>query len=566
MWPAKGIGMEDGPGKPRPSSPALAPLRYPVFRAVWLASLASNFGGLIQSVGAAWLMTSIAPQASMVALVQASAALPIMLLSLLSGAVADNFDRRRIMLLAQAFMLVVSALLTVVTWAGLVTPWLLLLFTFLIGCGTAMNGPAWQASVGDMVPRSDLPAAVGLNSMGFNIARSVGPALGGLIVAVAGAAVAFAINAMSYVGLILVLARWSPEPKAGHLPPEPLGPAMLAGPRYVALSPAVRVVLLRAFVFGLGASAVNALMPLIARELVGGGPLTYGLLLGAFGIGAVGGALVSTRVRARLSTEALVRGSSLGFAAGAAVAGLSGALLVTLPALLVAGAGWVLALSSFNVTVQMSTPRWVVARALSLYQMAAFGGLAGGSWLWGMVAEEAGIRIALLSAAGVLIVCTLIGLVRPLADTAGHDLGPLRSWSAPETRVPVDGRTGPVVIAVEWHVNEADLPEFLGVMAERRRIRRRDGAHNWMLLRDLADPSLWVERYHAPTWHDYLRLNTRLTQDDAAVFEGLRRLHQGDWPPKVRRMVEREARPWAGDAGRAARELATPLTDPTRIT
>ncbi|EYD75641.1 MFS permease [Rubellimicrobium mesophilum DSM 19309] len=547
-----------------PRSAVLAPLRHPVFRALWLASLASNFGGLIQSVGASWLMTSIAPQASMVALVQASATLPIMLLSLFSGAVADNFDRRRVMLTAQAFMLVVSALLTIVAWIGFMTPWLLLLFTFLIGCGTALNNPAWQASVGDMVPRGDLPAAVGLNSMGFNIARSVGPALGGAIVALAGAAAAFAINAVSYVGLIAVLTRWRPEPTVATLPPEPLGAAMLAGPRYVALSPAVRVVLLRAFVFGMGASAVNALMPLIARELVGGGPLTYGLLLGAFGVGAVAGALVSTRLRARLSTEKLVRVSSLGFAAGAATAGLSGFLPLTLGALLLTGAGWVLALSSFNVTVQMSTPRWVVARALSLYQMAAFGGLAGGSWLWGTVAEGQGLRVALLSAGAVLVGCTLIGFVRPLADAEGRDLGPLRSWAAPETAVPVDGRTGPVVVAVEWHVAEADLPEFLGVMAERRRIRRRDGAHNWMLLRDLADPSLWVERYHAPTWHDYQRLNTRLTRDDAEVFETLRRLHRGAWPPQVRRMIEREARPWTRDPGRVARELATPLADPSR--
>jgi MFS family permease len=318
-------------------------------------------------------------------------------------------------------------------------------------------------------------------------------------------------------------------------------------------------------VFGTGASAVNALMPLIARELVGGGPLTYGLLLGAFGAGAVGGALVSTRLRAQLSTEGLVRGASIAFAVGAATAGISSSLVLTLGALLLTGAGWVLALSSFNVTVQMSTPRWVVARALSLYQMAAFGGLAGGSWLWGTVAEAQGLRIALVSAAAVLVSCALIGFVRPLAEVEGHDLGPLRSWTAPDTAVPVDGRTGPVVIAVEWHIAEENIPEFLGAMAERRRIRRRDGAHNWMLLRDLADPRRWVERYHAPTWHDYLRLNTRLTRDDAEVYTVLKRLHQGSWPPEVRRMIEREARPWAPDAGRAARELAAPMTDPTRM-
>ena len=529
-----------------------------------MASLASNFGGLIQSVGASWMMTSIAPSADMVALVQASVTLPIMLLSLVAGAVADSMDRRRVMLAAQMFMLSISVVLSLVTWAGLITPWLLLLFTFLIGCGTAMNGPAWQASVGEMVPREDLPSAVALNSMGFNLARSLGPAIGGAIVAAAGAAAAFAVNAASYLGLILVLARWRPEQPSQTLPREALGAAMVSGLRYVALSPALRIVLLRAVVFGVGASAINALMPLIARELVGGGPLTYGLLLGAFGVGAVCGALGSTRLRARLSTEALVRAAILAFAAAAELAGLSGSILPTVIALLMAGAGWVLALSSFNVTVQMSTPRWVVARSLSLYQMAAFGGMAGGSWLWGTVAERNGLSPALFMAAGVLLACALIGLVLPLVDVKGRDLGPLRTWREPETVVPVDGRTGPVVIAVEWRIAEADEPEFLHVMTERRRIRRRDGAHNWMLMRDLADPQLWVERYDAATWHDYVRLNNRLTREDSAVIERLRELHRGSWPPQVHRMVERDARPRPSEEAQVARELATPLNDPSR--
>jgi MFS family permease len=535
-----------------------------VFRAVWIASLASNFGGLIQSVGASWMMTSIAPSADMVALVQASVSLPIMLLSLVAGAVADSMDRRRVMLAAQTFMLSVSVLLSVVTWAGLISPWLLLLFTFLIGCGTAMNGPAWQASVGDMVPRANLPAAVALNSMGFNLARSLGPAIGGAIVAAAGAAAAFAINATSYVGLIVVLSRWRPETAPSTLPRETLGAAMLAGLRYVALSPALRVVLLRAVVFGVGASAVPALMPLVARELVQGGPLTYGLLLGAFGAGAVGGALVSTGLRARLSTERLVRAAALIFALAAVLTGVSRNLFLTLAALPLAGAGWVLALSSFNVTVQMSTPRWVVARSLSLYQMAAFGGMAGGSWLWGTVADEVALPAALLSAAGVLVACALIGLAMPLADAEGRDLDPMRQWAAPDTAVPIDGRTGPVVIAVEWRIAPEDEPEFLGVMAERRRIRRRDGAHHWVLMHDLAEPDLWIERYHAATWNDYVRLNNRLTREDAPIYDRMRRMHHGDWPPRVRRMIEREARPAGGDEARIARELATPLSDPTR--
>ncbi|WP_210528713.1 MFS transporter [Rubellimicrobium arenae] len=548
----------------RPS--ALAPLRHPIFRSVWIASMASNFGGLIQSVGASWMMTSIAPSADMVALVQASVTLPIMLLSLVSGAIADSLDRRKVMLVAQVFMLAASVLLSAAAWAGVITPWLLLLFTFLIGCGAALNSPAWQASVGDMVPRQDLPAAVALNSMGFNIARSLGPAIGGAIVAAAGAAAAFAVNALSYIALIVVLARWRPERPPSPLPPETLGAAMLSGVRYVVMSPKVLVVLIRSLAFGTGASAISALMPLIARVLVGGGPLIYGLLLGAFGVGAVGGAMASTALRSRLTTESLVRAASLAFAAAAAITALSGTILLTVPALLVAGAGWVLALSSFNVSVQMSTPRWVVARALSLYQMTAFGGMALGAWLWGTIAEHGGIAEALLAAAGVLVACALIGLLLPLADIKGRDLAPLRRWDAPDTAVPVDGRTGPVVVAVEWRVAESDVPAFLDTMSERRRIRRRDGAHNWVLMRDLADPELWVERYHAPTWLDYVRLNNRLTKDDAELFDRLRRLHRGSWPPHVHRMIEREARSSASDGARLARDMAAAqTTDPLRL-
>ena len=261
--------IEASPAEPT----ALSPMRYPVFRSVWIASLVSNFGALIQSVGASWLMISIAQSADMVALVQASIALPIMLLSLVAGALADNRDRRVVMLGAQCFMLVVSVVLAACASAGWITPWLLLLFTFLIGCGAAFSAPAWQASVGDMVPRTELPGAVALNSLGFNIARSVGPAIGGAIVAAAGAAAAFAVNAASYVALIVVLARWRPVRAAEILPRESLGVAMAAGIRYVSMSPAIRTVLLRSAIFGTGASGLLALMPLVAKDLLGGGPL-----------------------------------------------------------------------------------------------------------------------------------------------------------------------------------------------------------------------------------------------------------------------------------------------------
>lgn len=520
---------------------ALSPLRYPVFRGVWAATTLSNVGSLIQSVGAAWMMTTIAGSPEMVTLVQASITLPIVMLVLIAGAIADNLDRRRMMLGAQTFMLVVSVSLALFAWAGWITPWLLLAFTFMVGCGVAFNAPAWQASVRDMVPTSELPGAVALNSMGFNIARSVGPAVGGAIVAAAGPAAAFAVNALSCTALIAVLARWHPPQKPPSLPRETLGTAVAAGVRYVALSPAIRTVLGRSAVFGIGASSVMALLPLVTKFRIAGGPVTYGLLLGSFGAGAVAGAMSSARLRRALSTEAIVRWAMLGFALAAAIIGTSTQLAATMAALFLAGAGWVLTLATLNVTVQLAAPRWVVARALALYQMAAFGGMATGSWLWGVVAAQTTIGTALLGAAVVLLLAAALGRWLPLVQTGDLDVEPLRAWKEPAgIAVPVDGRTGPVVITIEYLIDEADVVAFLGAMAERRRIRRRDGALRWRLLRDLADPRLWIERYETPTWLDYLRHNSRLTQDDASIPERLRALHRGPAPPRVRRMVERQ--------------------------
>lgn len=550
--------------QPKAAVSAFAPLRRPVYRAVWLASTLSNVGGLIQSVGASWLMLSITQSADRVALVQTSVALPILLLSLLAGAVADNLDRRKVMLCAQVFMFVVSLLLALSAWLGAITPWNLLLFTFLIGCGAAFNAPAWQASVGDLVPREELPGAVALNSMGFNLARSIGPAVGGVIVASAGAAAAFALNALSYLGLIVVLMRWHPTPEPRLLPREALRTAVAAGVRYVAMSPAIRTVLVRSVFFAIAASAVVALMPMIAKLRVGGGPRTYGLLLGAFGVGAIVGAITSTRLRHALSTEGIVRYAGCAFAVAVAATALSSALWTSLLALLIAGAAWVLTLSTFNVAVQLSAPRWVVARAISLYQMAAFGGIAGGSWLWGEVAAHQGISVALYGAALLMLGSVLLGVWLPLAQSEQRNLDPLRLWKAPETAVEVDPRSGPVIVTIEYQINENDIYEFLAVMAQRRRIRRRDGAHNWRLLRDLSDRSLWIERYETPTWLDYLRLNNRVTQDDAPIHQRLRALHQGPGEPRVRRMLERQTSAVPDGQLRAPSELAEPLTDPHR--
>ncbi len=517
----------------------LAPFADPTFRAIWIASLISNFGGLIQSVGAAWMMTAISASDDMVALVQASTSLPIMLFSLACGAVADNFNRRKVMLIAQAFMLVVSAILSVLAYLGLVTPWLLLAFTFLIGCGTALNNPSWQASVGDIVPRRDLAAAVALNSVNFNITRSVGPAIGGLIVAAAGAAAAFAVNALSYLALILVLFRWRPEVPTDNLPRESLGSAMAAGLRYVAMSPNIEKVLLRSFVFGFATISILALLPLVARDLPNGGPLLYGILLGAFGCGAIAGAFASARLRKTMSAEWIVRSSFAGFAVCAAALATAPNAWQACGALLLGGACWVLALALFNVTVQMSTPRWVVGRALAIYQTATFGGMALGSWVWGVAAEGYSAEQALLAAAAVMIAGGLLGLALPLPEDTALNLDPTNRWIEPPLALDLKPRSGPIVIMIEYIIREENTRAFLDAMTERRRVRGRNGARNWTLSRDLENPQSWMESYHLPTWLEYRRHNHRTTYADAVVGDRIRALHSGTEPPRVHRMIER---------------------------
>jgi MFS family permease len=528
-------------------SSMLAPFRNETFRLLWLATLVSNLGGLVQSVGAGWMMTTLTDSHNMVALVQASTTLPIMIFSLAAGALADNFDRRTVMIVAQLGMALVSLLLATMALLGWLSPWLLLTFTFLIGCGTALFNPSWQASMGDIVPRADLPGAVTLNSVGFNMMRSVGPAIGGLIVALASAAAAFAFNALSYIPLILALARWRPEKPTSALPRETLGSAMWAGIRYLSLSPNLAIVLFRGMLFGLAAIVILALLPSVASEYVGGGAFVYGTLLGCFGLGAIGGAFLNGRIRERYSNEVIVRLASVLFAVACVGLGFSRDPLLSHFVLLPAGACWVLSLSLFNVSVQLSSPRWVVGRALSLYQTATFGGMAVGSWVWGSTADAIGPDWALACAGVVLLLCALVGLRLPLPQFDTRDLNPLNTFSEPILRLDLRPRSGPIMVMVDYRIEQADIPQFLSLMADRRRIRRRDGARQWSLLRDLEQPDLWVESYHVPTWVDYLRHNMRRTKADADNIEQLRGLHRGPDRPHVHRMIERQIVPLHDD-------------------
>jgi len=521
----------------------LSPFRYPAFATIWTASLVSNTGTQLQQVGAGWLMTSLTASHDMVALVQTAATLPVMVFALLAGAFADNMDRRRIMLAAQGFMLLAALALALMTWAGQVTPWLLLLFTFLIGSGKALHNPAWQASVGDLVPRSDLPQAVLLNGIGFNMTRSVGPALGGMIIAATGAAAAFALNAASFLFMLGALLRWRPAPRPTHLPRENIWRAIWDGMRYVSMSPSIQRVILRGTVFGLGSTSLLALLPVVTRELLQGGPTSFGLLLGFFGLGAIGGGFANGWLRTRLSPEGRARTGFVLFALALLWIAASPAIWLTAPAMGVAGASWVLTLSLLNATVQLATPRWVVGRAISIYQSGVFGGMALGAWAWGAVADAASIPVALSLAALVLLLGALAGAALPLPDAERLDLDPLDRFREPALRLDIRARSGPIAVMVDYEIDQADVDAFLAIMAIRRRIRLRDGARRWSLMRDLENPRLWTESYHVATWTEYVRHNLRRTKADADSVDRLRALHRGSGRPRVHRMIERPTVP-----------------------
>ncbi|HEX9625945.1 MAG TPA: MFS transporter [Acidiferrobacterales bacterium] len=515
------------------SAPALAPLRQPVFRALWIATVASNVGTWMQDVGAAWLMTTLAPSPAMVALVRAASALPMFLLALPAGALADIVDRRRLLLVTQAWMLLAAAGLGVLTLTGLTTPGLLLALTFALGLGTALNAPAWQALLPELVPRPQLLNAVALNSASINLARSVGPALGGLLIAVIGPGATFLLNAVSFVGVIVVLFRWPRPHEVSVLPAERLVGAMRAGLRYVRHAPRVRVVLARSSAFIVFGSALWALLPALARFELGRGPAGYGLLLGAFGIGAVLAAAALPRVRARLSVNRLVAAALVTYALALFGLAWGRSLLLAELLMLVAGGAWLSLLSTFNASIQASVPGWVRGRALAVSILVFFGGMAFGSALWGWLAALWGVPWALTAAAtGVLAGFAATARLR-LTSGADLDLTPSVHWPAPDVMRPLAPAHGPVVVTVEYRVDPTRYAAFARAMERVRRIRRRDGAISWGLLSNVSDPAHYTETFVVESWVEHLRQHERVTLSDRAILDKARAFHVGEDPPRV---------------------------------
>jgi MFS family permease len=524
-----------------PAASPWSPLRNPLFRWLWIATVASNVGTWLQNVGASWMMTSLTTSTVLVALVQAATSLPSFLLALPAGALADVIDRRRLLLATQGWMTVAAAALGVLTLAGWITPWSLLGFTFLLGLGAAANGPAWQAIVPELVPRRELPAAVALGSVGFNIARAAGPALGGLIVAAAGPGWTFLLNAVSFLGVMAVLYRWRRPAEETVLPGERVLGAMRTGVRYVRHSPEVLAPIARGSAFVVCASSLWALLPVVARGLHHGAA-GYGLLLAALGSGAVAGAIVLPRLKRDNSTDLVVTAATLVFAAATLSLGLLHGFLPLLAMMLLAGGAWLSLLSSLNVAVQTAVPGWVRARAISVYMLIFFGGLAGGSALWGAVGERFGVATALyLSAAGQVIGLLATRHLR-LRSGEGLNLAPSRQMPAPVVAYDLEPDRGPVLVTVEYEVRPEQLAEFTLAMRNVRRIRLRDGAMEWGLFADAAVPDRHLEVFLVKSWLEHLRQHDRATVADRDLVELARRFHAGPAKPAVRHLISEPLR------------------------
>ena len=498
-----------------------SPLRYPVFRALFIAQLASNIGTLMQSVGSAWLMGDLGASAFLIALVPTASMLPVLLVGLPGGALADIFDRRRLLIGGQLWMMACAAVLAAITFLEVVTPASLLLLTFGLGLGSALTFPAFQAIQPDLVPASEFRQAFALGTFTFNVGRAIGPAIGGLIVAIAGPGWVFLLNAVSFLAIVAVLVWWKRPPTENDMPAETFSGAMRAGLRYAVHAPALRVVLNRTALFTFPAAALQALLPVVARSrlhLSSGG---YGVLLGCFGIGAASAAVIRPRLDARFHHDQLVLGSSLALAAALVVEGMGQITWTVGIAMFVGGLAWATALTSTGVSSFAALPEWVRARGMGLYMLVLSGSVAIGSAAWGALAEST-LTGAHLIAAGALIVSVPMGRRWQLGSIAGLDLRMVPTDDPTVTIVP-HPNDGPVLVTVTYEVPGDDVQEFADAMRLVERHRRRTGAYRWGLFRDLAAPDQFIETFVVESWGEHLRQHRRTTVNADRFLDPVRR-------------------------------------------
>ncbi len=513
-----------------------APFAHRAFALLWTATLISNIGTWMHDVGAGWLMTTLNPTPAVVALVQAATTLPVFLFALFAGALADRVDKRRMLIVVNVALTAIVAALAILTALSLMTPGLLLAFTFVIGTGAALMAPAWQAIVPSLVPRATLQPAIALNSMGINISRAIGPALAGILITTIGLAAPFVLNALSHLVIIAALLAWRPAPAPERsLPPEPLFGSMVTGLRHVSHNGPLKATLVRSFGFFIFASAYWALLPLVARGLPDGGAEIYGILLAAVGSGAVAGALALPKLRQSVGSNALAAGGTIVTAVAMATLGIAWNGATAIAAALLGGLGWITVLTSLNVSAQTALPNWIRARGLAVALMVFFGSMALGSTLWGQVATFTSIQTALLIAAAGALAAVPITWRFKLNQGEDMDLTPSMAWAAPVVAEDFDADPdrGPVMVTITYDIDPADTEPFLRTIRMLSSERYRDGAYEWGVYQDAANPRRWIEWFFVSSWAEHLRQHERVTRHDQDVHGSVRAFHRGKGPPEV---------------------------------
>lgn len=520
---------------------AYAPFRHPAFTVVWIATVVSNVGTWMYNAATGWLMVSLNPDPLAVSLVQVATSLPLFLFALPAGSLADIIDKRRFLIVIETSTTVVSAIFAMLVWIGRVTPAILLAFMFLIGVGGALGAPAWQSIVPELVPRQDLGAAVAANSVGINISRAVGPALAGIIIAWVGITAPFWLDAIGNLGVIAALVWWrgASHARRSQLPAERFTSSIFTGLRHARHNRHLRATLLRAVAFFLFASAYWALLPLVARNQIAGGPVFYGVLLGAIGAGALGGAVFLPRLKDKLGPDSIVVAGTIGTAVALVLFGLAHTPIAGLAASLLAGASWIAVLANLNVSAQVALPDWVRGRGLALYVTIFFGAMMIGSTVWGEVAGLAGLPLAHGIAAAGAVLTIPLGRSWKLQTGAGVDLAPSMHWPAPVVTYDIEGDRGPVLVTVEYLLaSPQDRVPFLAALERLAHERRRDGAYAWGVFEDSAEAGRFLETFAVESWSEHLRQHERVTNADRVLQERVHRHLRG--APTVRHFITAE--------------------------
>ncbi len=517
------------------------PLKNTMYRFLWVTMFASDIGASMQTAGSGWLMTSLAPSPFVVSLLQVMTSLSIFLLAFPAGALADIVDRRKLFLTTQYFSLAVAIALSLLTFGGVTTSSILVVFTLLLGLGNAMSLPANLVIQTEIVPKKIALAAMTLFSVAIYIGFAVGPILGGLVVAVAGPGMVFLLNAFSFVGIIIFLHKWHKPSDSKPLPPEQVIGAIRTGLRYMRHSLHVRALLVRDFAITICGSAAISLLPLLARNEAGSNSILFGVLVGALGIGGlISGFVIVPRIKT-ISIEKRVAGATILYAVAMIVISFHHGLVILFVGIFAIGTSLIIITSSLNFVAYNSVSSWVRTRVVSVHQMMYWGGVSFGSIVWGIVAEIWGIPTALIAAAIGLV----IGLVtstryklKPLTDV---DLTPSMHWYMPRVMIDIDDHAqGSVLVEMEFEIDPTRSQEFESAMNDVRSVILRDGAINWELFHDVENPSRYVMMFTSESWTEHLRHHERMTKADLATEQRAISFHIGKMPPRISHLVSED--------------------------